>query len=63
MEFWIFFYHFFPKTGFDISCKLSPNWENKKNIINLSFVRFAQKVVKLQNLDTFHLVYKCWTMH
>ena len=53
------------KTGFDISCKLSPMeticmkcqilfWGKiRKNIINLSSVELAQRVERL-NIDFFH---------
>ena len=51
---------FFQKTGFDISCKLSPleticmecqilfAGKNKKNIINFLFANFAQRAVKVE---------------
>ena len=59
-HFEIFFSYFFQKTGFDISCKLSPEeticmkcqilftGKNKKNIINLSSAENAQRVVKVK---------------
>ena len=52
-----YFSYFYQKTGFDISCKLSPleticmkcqilfAW---KNIINLSSAELAQRVVKIK---------------
>ena len=57
---YIFFY-FSQKTGFDISCKLSPmeticmkclilfSGKNQKNITKLSSVEFAQRVVKVKS--------------
>ena len=56
------FSYFSQKTGFDISCKLSPNGDNlheisnpvfwgkkeKKYIINLSTVELARRVVKVK---------------
>ena len=51
--------HFFQKTGFDFSCKLSPmkticmksqiqfSGKNKKNILNMLFAEFAWRVVRL----------------
>ena len=54
------YFSFFPqKTGFDISCKLSPleticmecqilfPWKNKKNVNNLSSAELAKCVVKV----------------
>ena len=58
-HFEIFFSYFSQKTGYDISCKLSPketvcmkcqilfSGKNKKNIINLSSAKNAQRVVKV----------------
>ena len=55
-----FLYFFFQKTGFDISCKLSPleticmecqilfPEKNKKNIINFLSANFAQRAVKFK---------------
>ena len=54
-----YFSYFFQKTGYDISCKLSPmeaicmkrqilfSGKNKKNIISLSSAENAQRVVKV----------------
>ena len=59
-HFEIFFFLILQKTGFDISCKLSPmkiicmqcqilfSGKNKKNIINLSSAELAQRVVKVK---------------
>ena len=64
-HFEIFFLFFFQKTGFDISCKLSPVEticmkcqilfsrkikKKKKNVINLSPAEFAQIEVKVKKL-------------
>ena len=56
------YFSYFPqKTGYDISCKLSPketicmkcqilfSEKNKKNIINLSSAKNAQRVVKVKS--------------
>ena len=55
-----YFSYFSQKTGYDISCKLSPketicmkcrilfSGKNKKNIINLSSAENAQRVVKVK---------------
>ena len=58
-------FSYFPqKTGFDISCKLSPmeticikcqimfSGKNKKNVIILSSAELAQRVVKVKQLVT-----------
>ena len=64
-HFEIFFFNFSQKTGYDISCKLSPeeticmkcqslfSGKNKKNIINLSSAENAQRVVKVNNARIF----------
>ena len=58
-----FFSYFSWKTGFDVSCKLSPketicmkcqnlfSGKNKKNIINLLAAELAQIVVKINRLN------------
>ena len=58
-----YFSYFSQKTGFDISCKLSPMQticmrcqilfpgKNKKNIINFSSAEVAERVVKVNFLD------------
>ena len=52
-----YFSHLFQKTGFDISCKLSPKETvclkyqtlfSKKNIIKLLSVEFAMRMVKVK---------------
>ena len=55
-----YFSYFSPKTGYNISCKLSPKKticmkclilffrKNKKNIVNLSSAENAQRVVKVK---------------
>ena len=56
-----YFPYFYQKTGFDISCKLSPmeticrqcqsltSGKNKKNAISMSSVELAKRVVKFKN--------------
>ena len=58
--------YFSQKTGFDISCKLSPleticmkcqmlfSGKNKKNIFSLSSAELAQRVVLRVNINNFY---------
>ena len=63
-------FSYFPqKTGFYISCRLSPicmkclilfSGKNKKNITNLSSAELAQKVVKVRSDVKIHKVHFFW---
>ena len=70
-----YFSYFYQKTGFDISCKLSPveticmkcqslfSEKDKKNVINLSSAESAQRVVKVKMISAniFRVIMVCKT--
>ena len=60
--------YFSQETGFDISCKLSPNFvkcqmlfsgKDKKNIINLPSTELTQRVVRVNIQGTFIILVIC----